>query len=172
MIIKMLKRAYSSPDDYAVRTPINELICKVAHFTGGYYLYNKVGDQIAQIMLESNTAYLSLPSAVPSFPGATKLVYCAPGEFVFAPMDIARGDEQLSASLKSNKTKEDYSLRGDPAGYSYDIYNGNKVYANVVPSSTEKDYYLIRTDNEANVLKMIMISLALDYFSTALAPKN
>ncbi|MDD3947787.1 MAG: hypothetical protein PHI19_08120 [Clostridia bacterium] len=164
MIIKLLKKVYESPDDFAVRTPINELVCKIAHFHGGYYLYNKMGDQIAQIILESNTAYLSISGTVPVYPASIKMVYTGHGSFVFSSDYLERDDEQYLSNIKGKKAADVFNLRGDTLDYSYDLYNGNKIYANIVPSSTEKDYYLIRTSNEANILKTILIALAIDFF--------
>lgn len=163
MIVKLLKQVYKSPDDFAVRTPINELICKIAKFSGGYYLYNKLGDQIAQIIFEDNAAYLSVSGTVPVFPGSIKMVYNA-GQFYFPAITLDRNDEQFLANIKNKKAPDNFSLRGDITGYSYDLYIDNVVYANVVPSSTEKDYYLVRINKDYNIFKGLLVVLAIDYF--------
>lgn len=164
MIIKLLKQIYKSPDDYAVKTPINELICKIAHFSGGYYLYNKKGDQVGQIMLENNVAYLSVPASVPTYPATIKVMYNPQSGFSFPSNEIERGDEQFLDKIKGKTATEVISLRGDTAGYSYDIYSGNVAVVNVVPSATEQDYYSIRINKDFNVLKGILIVLAIDFF--------
>lgn len=164
MIIKLLKQLYKSPDDYAVKTPINELICKIAHFSGGYYLYNKNGDQIGQIMFENNIAYLSVPASAPVYPAAIKVVYNPQSGFSFPVNEIERGDEQFIGNIKGKNTAEAFSLRGDTAGYSYDIYSGNVAVVNVVPSATDPNYYSMRINKDYNVLKGILIALAIDFF--------
>ncbi|NLO63812.1 MAG: hypothetical protein GX095_01040 [Clostridiales bacterium] len=169
MVIKLLKKINKSPEDVAILSPINELICKVACLDGGYYLYNKTGDQIAQIIFEGNTAYLSVSSPVPVFPASIKMVYEG-GCFAFLPMEVAASDREIIANIKNKKDLELFSLRGDPAGYSYDVYLGNKVYSNVVPSSTDKKYYLMRLAKDANLLKALLISLAIDYYAGEAVP--
>lgn len=165
MIFKLPKRISQYPDDFAVRTPINELLCKIAKFSSGLYLYNKVGDQIAQAMFEDNVGYLSVSSSQPAFPGSVKMVFAGPGKFVFPIGEISKEDEKLLANLKGKRNVPILSLRGDPLQYSYDIYDGNFAFANVVPSSTEQDFYSVRVNGGSNVLLTILIALGIDYYN-------
>jgi hypothetical protein len=166
MIFKLPMHISQYPDDYAVRTPIREVICKIAVFNGGMYLYNKTGNQIAQAMFESNVGYLSISTTKPSFPGSIKIVMAAPGSFLFPIGEISKEDEKLLPNLKGKKNVPHISLRGDPLSYSYDIYDGNFAFANIVPSSAEKDFYMMRINGkDSNVLNALLIALAVDYFN-------
>jgi len=166
MIFKLPKHISQYPDDFAVRTPINELLCKIAKFNGGFYLYNKVGEQIAQAMFEQNVGYLSISTSKPAFPGAIKMVLTGPGTFIFPLGEVAKEDEKLLPHLKGKRDVARISLRGDPIGYSYDVYDGNFAFANVVPSSTEKDVYMLRINGgDSNILKALLVVLGIDYYN-------
>ena len=52
MIFRILKKLYGRAGDFALRTEMGDLICKAAYIKSGYYIYNKLGEQVAQLSFD------------------------------------------------------------------------------------------------------------------------
>ena len=84
MIFRVIKRLYEKNGDFALRDEIGNMICKAAYIEQGYYIYNKRGSQIAQLVFNgNNTAMLSVISDIPAYPGTVRMTSIGVEEFVF-----------------------------------------------------------------------------------------
>ena len=151
MILKLKKDIFRSKSDYAVKNAIGEMICKVAILNRGYYIYNKLGQQVAQITFHKNTASMSIVKKEPSFPGAYKITMISEDKFNFSYGEVEKGGEAYN-----------FSLWGTPSEHSFDIFSDSTLLANVVPDSSDINSYKIRTSDNCNVLYVLMIAFAVE----------
>ncbi|MFA5450275.1 MAG: hypothetical protein WC292_07575 [Clostridia bacterium] len=159
MIFKIKKGLYNTPDDYAVRSEVGEVFCKIARLKKGYYLYNKLGEQIAQVTFDKNTASLNIARRAGNSMDTTKLVRTASDNFSFVTNEVAKEDTPYLDNLRG-QSSETLSIWGDTATYNYDIFNGSKVAANIVPSTTEPTEYTVKMGETGNLIKIIMVAIA------------
>lgn len=164
MIFKIRKNLFALPEDYVVKTSIGEPLCKIAKIRQGYYIYNKVGAQIAQVVFSKHGAKLSVASSRPAFPGAINLVCYGKNRFEFEPYKLEKDDQQYVDQLKGKHTPA-YSIWGDTVAYNFDIYYGKDIAANIVPCLDDPDRYQIRMHDQGNLLVVLMILLATEYFN-------
>lgn len=161
MILKLKKDIFRSKSDYAVKNAIGEMICKVAILNRGYYIYNKLGQQVAQITFHKNTASMSIVKKEPSFPGAYKITMISEDKFNFSYGEVEKGDEAYFGAVKGGEAYN-FSLWGTPSEHSFDIFSDSTLLANVVPDSSDINSYKIRTSDNCNVLYVLMIAFAVE----------
>lgn len=159
MIFKIDKEVYHLTKDYSVKNAIGETVCKVAVLSKGYYIYNKIGTQLAQITFEDNAALISIAKSKASYPGAIKIRLVAPNQLKFSTNEIEKGDERYISQIKGG-TQLNFSIWGKPKEYNFDIYEGSSLYANVIPVVDDNKAYQIRTSEEANFLYVLLICFA------------
>lgn len=169
MYVKLKKELYQHPGDFAVQSEIGEIICKIAKLSKGYYLYNKSGEQIAQITFEPGAATLALAHKKATAPTATKMVITAKDTFLF-PKNVYAKDDMDYLNNLSGQNNDNFSIWGNVSKYGYDIYDGSKIAANVVSSTEDPSVYTLKISETANIIKMILIAVAaeaLNYSPTA-----
>ncbi|HQC54485.1 MAG TPA: hypothetical protein PKX91_02025 [Clostridia bacterium] len=159
MIFKIRKKIYEIRQDYAVKNTIGEVVCKIAVLPSGYYIYNKLGLQIAQVTFEENAAKMSIVKSTPTFPGAVKMKILAPNEFKFVTNELDKGDDVFVKAVKGAKASR-FSIWGKPSQYNFEIYDGSQVVGSVIPVPGEPNFYQIRTTESTNILYVLMICLA------------
>lgn len=159
MIVRVLKKLYQKAGDFALRDELGNMICKTAYIGAGYYIYNKRGQQVAQLVFQKNSATMSVVSSVPAYPGAIRMSVVAPDSFVFDANVIDKGDDQFVKNVKGRDAKR-FSLWGVPSAYSFDIFDGPERVGEVIPYPADDDVYQIRTFEETNLLYVLMICLA------------
>ena len=163
MIFKIKKKLYAESADAAIKTPIGELFCKIASLPNGYYFYNKSGVQLAQVVFTEGGAELSLVLGKPSFPGAVIMRAEGADSFSFSGNEIGTEDKSRIGGLTSKGAAHKFSIWGKPSEYSYQIYDGSNLVAEIVPS--EADLFEIATTEHTNLLYVLMIALAAEKLS-------
>ena len=161
MIVRVLKRLYEKAGDFALRDELGNMICKTAYIGSGYYIYNKRGAQIAQLVFQKGTAAMSVASSAPSYPGAVNMSITAPDRFIFDVNVIEKGDDQYIKNVKGRAAKN-FSIWGTPSAYAFDIYDGSEKVAEVIPYPQDDDVYQLRTFEETNLLYVYMICLSIE----------
>ncbi len=161
MIFRILKKLYGRAGDFALRSEMGDMLCKAAYLSSGYYIYNKLGDQVAQLSFEGNTANMAIATPNPVYPGAIKLVCAGKDSFYFTDNVIEKGDDAFIKNVKGNQ-KHNFSIWGKPSEYGFDIYDGKDVVANVIPYPQDEEVYQIRVHEKANVFYIFMICLAVE----------
>lgn len=159
MIFRILKNLYSLPGDFALRSEFGDLVCKTAYLNSGYYIYNKEGVQLAQLVFEGNSALMSVASPAPVYPGVIRMTMVGKDDFVFDNNVIEKGDDQYIKNVKGKKARN-FSIWGKPSEYGYDIYEGSAVMANVIPYPADDSVYQVRVQENGNILYVLMICLA------------
>lgn len=170
MIVRVLKKLYEKAGDFALRDELGNMICKTAYLGAGYYIYNKRGSQVAQLVFQKNTATMSVISSVPSYPGAVKMTALAPDNFVFDMNVIDKGDDQFVKNVKGREAKR-FSLWGTPSAYSFDIFDGSERVGEVIPYPADNGVYQIRTFEDTNLLYVLMICLAQEKLNAGFTKK-
>lgn len=165
MIYQIKKNVGASPDAVSVISAIGEFVCNVSVLGDGYYLFNKQGLQIAQIVFKDAGAIMSIARTKPVFPGSLKISRLGKDEYVISANQVGAEDDQYLENIKGKKS-ENYSIWGTPSEYNYDIYCGNKLAANVLISATEPATMKINMGLDGNLLNVIMIALAVDKFNS------
>lgn len=167
MILKIRKNIHATGAEYTVRGTMGEVFCKITPLAGGYYIYDKQGHQLAQVTFgkkkKPETA-MSVLSVHPSFPGAIRLAKVGNG-FEFSPYVVTKEDKRFIKNIKGKKVIPDYSIWGDPSTYAYDLYEGNTILANIVPSSYDFNYFKVNLHENANFLWVLVIVLSLEHLS-------
>lgn len=174
MIYKIKKQMYKESEDFAVRSEIGEVVCIIKPFlvnnaAVGYYIYNRSGEGIAQLTFEGTAAKIAIARKNGKFPGAITLEKRGPEAFGFSTNAMSKEDESYASKIKGGKT-EAYSIWGKTANYSFDVYCGSKICANVVPVLGDEAVYQFKMGESGNFLVALMICLAterLNNLSTA-----
>ena len=159
MIFRILKKLYAQAGDFALRSELGDLICKAAYLNSGYYIYNKYGEQVAQVVFEGNTASLSIATPNPVYPGAVKMVCNGKDSFYFAANVIDKGDDAFIANVKGKQTYN-FSVWGKPSEYVYDIFDGSDKVASVIPYPQDEQVYQVQIHEKGNLFYVFMICLA------------
>lgn len=159
MIFRILKNLYDLPGDFALRSEFGDFVCKTAYLNSGYYIYNKNGIQLAQLVFDGNTALMSVASPKPVYPGVVRMTMVGKDQFVFDNNVIEKGDEEYLKNVQSKKALA-FSIWGKPSEYGYDIYEGSSVIANVIPYPQDDSVYQVRAQGDGNILYILMICLA------------
>ncbi len=159
MIFRVLKKLYGRAGDFALRSEMGDMLCKAAYLSSGYYIYNKYGEQIAQLAFNGNTASMSIATPNPVYPGAITMVCGGKDNFYFTNNVIEKGDDAFIKNVKG-KQSYNFSIWGKPSAYGYDIYDGSDLVANVIPYPQDEEVYQIRVHEKGNLFYIFMICLA------------
>lgn len=172
MIFRVIKRLYEKNGDFALRDEIGNMICKAAYIEQGYYIYNKRGSQIAQLVFNgNNSAMLSVISDLPAYPGTVRMTAVAVDEFIFDANVIDRGDDEYISKIRG-KAAHNFSLWGRPSAYGFDIYDGSDTVANVIPYPADDEIYQVRVNENSNLLYVFMICLAAEKLNADFGKKK
>lgn len=161
MIFRILKNLYDLPGDFALRSEFGDFVCKTAYLNSGYYIYNKNGIQLAQLVFDGNSAFMSVASPTPVYPGVVRITMAGNDQFIFDSNVIEKGDEAYIKNVKGKKAPA-FSVWGKPSEYGFDIYEGSSVVANVIPYPQDDSVYQVRVQGDGNILYILMICLALE----------
>lgn len=159
MIFRILKKLYGRAGDFALRTELGDMICKSAYLSSGYYIYNKFGDQVAQLSFEGNVATMAIATPNPVYPGAIRMVMNGKDNFSFYSNVIEKGDDAFIKNVKG-KQSYNFSIWGKPSEYGYDIYDGSDLIANVIPFPQDEEVYQVKIHEKGNLFYVFMICLA------------
>lgn len=163
MVFTIKKNMYTFNKDYAVKNLFNELVCKIARVKNGYYIYNKLGNQIAQLVFSKDaSAQISIVRTEPMYPGAIKIQMIDPNHFTFYNNVTEKGDEDFLKNVKGQKTPNKFSIWGKPSQYNYDIYDGSNMVASVITNPNDDSEYKIKTTPYSNILYIIMICISIE----------
>ncbi len=163
MIFTIKKQMYKIENDYAVKNLFNELVCKIARVKNGYYIYNKLGNQIAQLVFSKDaSAQISIVKSEPIYPGAIKIQMVDENNFRFFGNVIEPEDKDYVQNIQGSKKINDFSVWGKPSEYNYDIYDHSNMIASVISNPADFTEYKIKTTPYSNILQVIMICLAIE----------
>lgn len=163
MIFTIKKELFKSNNDYAIKNIFNELVCKIARVKNGYYIYNKLGNQIAQLVFFKNaSAQISLVKTDPQYPGAITIQMLDEDNFRFLANTIEPGDDDFIKNIRGVQKTNNFSVWGKPSEYSYDIYDHSNMVASVINNPENASEYKIKTTPYSNILQVIMICLAIE----------
>ncbi|MDD4315892.1 MAG: hypothetical protein PHC84_01885 [Clostridia bacterium] len=160
MIFRVKKALFNEIDDYAISS--DGFFVKVAKLIKGYYLYGSEGQQVGQIIFEKGKA------TVVAVDSAALCVY-KNADGTFGITENTPGEAEAAALNKScRKQASQYMIYGQAAEYRYDIYEKASSAkrplpaANIITDIQSKDYYKIRVQEGGNILKLIMLAIAID----------
>ena len=177
MIFRILKNLHTRAGDFALRTEMGDMICKAAFLKSGFYIYNKNGNQVAQLTFTNdkklakrdglknvngfNVASLSVVTPNPIFPGEVKMCYHGKDRFSFSTNVIEKGDEKYLENIKGQQAYK-FSFWGHPSEFSFDIFDGKDLVANVIPYLQDDEVYQVRVHEKGNLFFIFMLCLAVD----------
>lgn len=158
MIFRVKKALFREVDDYAITA--DSFFVKVAKLIKGYYLYGRDGGQVGQIIFERGKA-----TAVVAEGASVCVLRSAEG---YAISDCIQEDAETNLNTGLRKQSPEYMIYGQTAEYRYDIYEKTcsakkpLLAANVINDLQAPGYYKVRILEGSNILKLIMIALAID----------
>lgn len=164
MIFNIKKALFNEVEDYLIKPIEGNFEVRVAKLKKGYYLYDTIGGQVGQIMFEKGTAKIVAPDS-PSI--VVSISSSATNEYIVYDGIFEDTKSVKNTSFKKVNTSE-YMIYGKAKDYKYDIYEKKKdnkmpiVSANVINDMNSNDIYKIRILDAKNILKTLMICLAID----------
>lgn len=137
-----------------------DIVAVLVPVTQGYYITNRVGEQIAQITFYDKNAKLCIANTTGKDITTTSIASLGNNRFGFKD-SVSEQDKSFALDIPK-RFLDELSFWGDPLVPSYDIYSDKTVSASVTAS--EGDTISIKIARDANFLRMLMIVLAVDYF--------
>lgn len=161
MIFRVYKKLYEKAGDFALRSEMGDMICKAAYLKSGYYIYNKFGEQVAQLSFDDKAKVATMAVATPNpvYPGAINMALTGKDSFSFYSNVIEKGDDQFIKNVKGAKSYN-FSIWGKPSEYGYDVYDGSDLVANVIPYPQDEEVYQVKIHEKGNLFYIFMICLA------------
>lgn len=163
MIYHIRKNIYKFGEDFVIKPIGGEFLFKVTSIKKGYYLYDKNGLQVGQITFEKGKASIVAPES------SAIIVY--KNDYSYSIDSKQIDDENPKEQIDKTCFKENKVINmifGTPNSYKYDIYEkseGKKqpeIVANIIPDVSDNNFYKIRINGGENILKLIMVILAID----------
>ena len=163
MIFRVIKKLYGKAGDFALRSEMGDMICKAAYLSSGYYIYNKFGEQVAQLSFDDKEKVATMAIATPNpvYPGAIRMACNGKDNFSFFANVIEKGDDQYIQNVKG-KQSYNFSIWGKPSEYGFDIYDDKDLVANVIPFPQDEEVYQVRIHEKGNLFYIFMICLAVE----------
>ncbi len=158
MIFKVKKALFKEVEDYAISA--DGFFVKVAKLIKGYYLYGKDGTQVGQIIFERGKATVAVVDAA-----SVCVLRTAEG---FSISDNKPEDTETNLNKGMRRKSPEYMIYGQATEYRYDIYektaaqNKPLLAANVINDLQSPGYYKVRVVEGSNILKLLMMAIALD----------
>lgn len=142
-------------DDAIIKSAIGQPVFKVSKVKHGYFVYNRDSEQVAQIVFEPYTAYVTVEDS-----GTIVIRRSRYG----ADYDIAA--RQLSPDEKkyaeySAAIGGEYAMAGSYADYNFDIYYNSRCVMNVIPDRENPDQIKVRVNEGGNLVMLVMIVLSI-----------
>ncbi|MDR2266121.1 MAG: hypothetical protein LBE09_00850 [Christensenellaceae bacterium] len=162
MIFKIRKKMYEIVNDYALTSCIGDTLFKVAHIRNGFYFYNTRGEQIAQLTFNRNEARISVPHVITNVPTIITVARDEIGNFYFSYDTNTPDDNAYISSVVPSNDGAELTIWGNLVKYSFDIYEGPSLSASVVPVLDDPAHYMIKLEEQANILQMVMMVIALE----------
>ncbi|HHU43970.1 MAG: hypothetical protein QM214_01220 [Bacillota bacterium] len=157
MVFRIKKELFKDVDDFVIRE--GDFYFSVAKFIKSYAIYNKQGAQIAQVEFKELKAKIIIAES-----GTFTVVRQGDG-YSIEKAYIEKNGVLDKDAKRQNKSV--FSIFGKPTKYNYDIYEMSptdknpKVVANIIDDIDDNKYYKIRITGGSNILKLILISLAI-----------
>lgn len=157
MIFRVKKALFREIDDYAISA--DGFFVKAAKLLKGYYLYGKDGGQVGQIIFEKAKATVVVAE------GASLCVLRGAEGYTVCD---CKPDEDTNLNAGLHKQSPEYMIYGQTTEYRYDIYEKTSsakkplLAASVINDLQSPGYYKVRIIGGSNILKLIMMALAID----------
>ncbi len=155
MIYSIDRKLYENIDDTVIRSALGEFGFKVCKIKRGYYVYNKDGDQVAQIRFEPYTAYITVADSGTLC--LTRDRYAC--TYSIAPMPLIGKDSKLQEY--QSRISGEYALMGNFEKMLFDIYFRSKCVLNVIPDKDDEKYVKIRINEGGNLVMCVMLVVAI-----------
>lgn len=161
MIFTVKKALYKERVDFCITPVGGKFKIFISPIKGGYYLFNEWKEHIGQLIFNPFGAELSAPDTTTLVLSRTADGFEVKNK-CFSPEDRS----EVIASDKLRNKPAAYFFQGDCKSYNYTVYEKVKkiaeVAARVIPDVTDESSYRFRIEGGSNVLKIIMIIIAID----------
>lgn len=155
MIFVLNKNIHSMVDDAIIKSAIGQPVFKVSKVKHGYFVYNKDSEQVAQIVFEPYTAYVTVAES-------GTIVVCRSrygADYDIAARQLA-SDEKKYAEYSAAADGE-YAMAGSYENYNFDIYYNSRCVMNVIPDRENPDQIKVRINEGGNLVVLVMIVLSI-----------
>lgn len=159
MAYQLRKEMYNTPYDFPVRSELNDMVCKIAKIKKGFYIYNKLGEEVAQVTFEKNVARMAIAHVHGSVPTVSTMMIGERNQFAFIRNVYEKADRPFVEKLRGELPNR-FSVWGTPDAYTFDVYDGSELAGRFVPNPRDAGSYLMEVGPKANALQMIMIAIA------------
>jgi len=169
MILKLKKKAYEQEKaSFAVTNEFGEFIAIVSKVKKGFYITNRDGERIGQIAFNKQQAKVEV--ANDRYDDVlTVLTQMPDGRFLIEGASLFDALDNAGQPILSNRYEDKISIWGNPNTYSYDMFSGNKKAASVSTYVKSPAILAVSIEGSYNVLRILMIILAIDYFAKPIA---
>lgn len=156
MIFRIPKDLYAELDDASIFSAIGEFAFKIAKIKKGYFVYNRDAIQIAQIAFLPYEARITVADhGTLSLTRTKRATY-----YDIQPMKLEKEDEQYRKF--QNKIDGEYAVIGSFAEMSFDVYYNSKCVMNVIPDSSDPNFFKVRINEGGNLIILTLIAIAVN----------
>lgn len=164
MIFRLKKALYKEIEDYIIYPENKAFLIKVAKFKKGFYLYSNAGQQIGQIIFKKSSATITAADSA-----SMSLIRNIDESFAIVEPNFEEVDKKsITEKQARRKLNSEYMIYGNVDNYNYDIYEKKAdqkmpyIVGTVINDIQDKNYYKLKVGGAANILKVIMICIAID----------
>lgn len=167
MILKIDKLMFDDDGDCVIRFLNGEIFCTVAKIANGYYIYNKNAEQIAQMLFYKKVCDLVMANPYVAKESSYVMEKQRGGELIIRRPKVKKRKirkfiRNLERSHQENVLNKDiFKVVGDFENYNYDIYRNSETVGNILPDSDDC-YFKLRVNQGGNIVRLLMIALAVD----------
>lgn len=156
MIFRIPKDLYAALDDASIFSAIGEFAFKIAKIKKGYFVYNRDAIQIAQIEFRPYEARIT----VADHGTLTLTRERRATNYDIGPLKLEKEDEQFRQF--QHKIDGEYALIGSFAEMAFDVYFRAKCVMNVIPDSSDPNFFKVRINEGGNLIILTLIAIAVN----------
>ncbi len=155
MIFVLSKNIHSLLDDAVIKSAIGQPVFKVCKVKKGYFVYNKDGEQVAQIVYEPYLAKVTVAECGTLLVKRDKTKV----DYEMSAMPLTSADKKYAEY--ENRLEGEYAMAGDYESLTFDIYYNSKCVMNVIPDKDNDDQIKVRINEGGNLVMLVMIVIAI-----------
>lgn len=155
MNFNIRKKFFLGEDDLSV-VDGPRLLFKISELTQGFFVYNKGGEGIAQVVFQKKYAFITLRAD--DQPTLPIRIIRKGNRFYIEFYDFATQGVNYKKAKKNPKNRME--IIGNPKKYNYKISENGETLVSV--TSTGEEFYNIDISSEVNNLKMVLGVIAIE----------
>ncbi|MDR0752302.1 MAG: hypothetical protein LBF12_06975 [Christensenellaceae bacterium] len=163
MVFKLQKNICDLNTDYTLTSITGEAICKLSHIKNGLIVTNSRNQQLAKVTYSPSIARISIAHVQENdIPTCIIIERDKNGLFYITREVNAKESSKYLLNIPEFSPRGNITIWGKPSDYSFDIYEGPELSANIVPNLDDDTHFMLNLNYEANVIQMLLIVLSIE----------